>query len=195
MIRSVSPKMAQHVNKKIAQSGNWESVLRQYVTKLKSGFWDWDYVNSCFQLGYGDIDIYAAYCFAHFHTWVSIGKVLTAAIDLGLEPERDELIEENNKRLARLPGPFSGHFAGGNHSNDGYVKWSEPIEFGQIDCTGREVMAVIKPKSIPLEVGLTRPDTTIYHILGDHALARWPYSSERIHLFVRNPNWPKSAKD
>jgi len=195
MIRSVSPGMAKHVNKKMAQSEHWEPVLRQYVTRLKSGFWEQSYVNSLFQLAFGNWDLYAAYCFAHLHTWISIGKVLMAAVDIGCEPLEDCNVEENNKLLARLPPPFSGGFCGGNHDCDGYIKWSEPIEFGQIDCTGREIVATVPPRSVPLEIGYTNPDITIYHILREHALARWPYGSEHIHLFMRNPNWPNPKMD
>ena len=195
MIRSVSPRMAQYINKKIAQSEHWKPVLKQYVTKLRSGFWEKDYVNSCFQLTHSNTDIYAAYCFAHFHAWIGIGKILMAVIELGLEPSRDSAIAKMNEKLAFLPKPFTGAFWGGHDDQDGFIKWDESIEFGQTDCTGREVIAIIKPRRVPLEVGLTRPDTTIYHILGQGGLARWPYNSEYIYLFVRNPNWPRNARD
>lgn len=181
-----------HINNMMAQSGHWEPVLRRYITKLKSDFWDRDYVNCAFQLDRGNVDVYAAYCFAHLHAWISIGKVLMAAIDIGLEPLDDDRVEENNKILAALPEPFSGAFWGSNDDCDGYVKWSESVEFGQMDCTGREVMATIRPYSLPLEVGVTRPDTTVYHILQNRGVARWPYGSKQIHLWVRNPNWPNS---
>jgi len=187
--------MAKYVNKKMAQSEYWEPVLRQYVTRLRSGFWEISYVNSLFQLGFANWDLYAAYCFAHLHAWIGVGKVLMAAVDIGFEPLADCEIEGNDKLLAALPEPFSGRFCGGSRGCDGYVKWSEPIEFGQIDCTGREIVVIIPPRSVPLEVGYTNPDTTLYHILGDHALARWPYGSKRIHLFVRNPNWPNCRPD
>lgn len=190
MIRSVSPRMAKHVNKLIAQTEHWEPVLRQYVTKMRSGFWDDEYLVYAFQLARGNWDIYAAFCFAHLHSWIGIGKVLIADIEIGVEPERDSEIDKNNQLLARLPAPFSSKFWGNNDDCDGYVKWCEPIELGQIDCTGREIVITIPPRSVPLEVGLTRPDTTIYHILGEHGLARWPYGSKRIRLFIKNPQWP-----
>lgn len=195
MIRSVSPRMAQYINKKISQSDPWEPVLRQYITKLKSGFWENDYVNSCFQLTHGNIDIYAAYCFAHFHAWISVGKILIATVEIGVGPEGDSKVVENNGALAHLPEPFSGEFVGGPGGPDGYIKWNRIIELGQIDCTGREIAAMIKPRSVPLEVGLTRPDTTIYRLLEEDGLARWPYCSESIYLFVRNPNWPKNVRN
>jgi hypothetical protein len=195
MIRSVSPRMAKHVNKMMAQSEHWEPVLRQYVTRLRSGFWDNDYVKSLFQLAYGNTDVYAAYCFAHVHAWIGIGKVLMAAIDIGLEPLADHMVEENNNLLAALPSPFFGAFWGSNHDSDGYIKWNESVEFGQMDCTGREIVVAIRPYSLPLEVGFTRPDTTVYHILRERGVARWPYGSKRIHLLVRNPNWPNYRFD
>jgi len=182
--------MVRFVNKKMSQSEHWEPVLRQYITKIKSRFWEKDYVNCCFQLAKSNVDVYAAYCFAHFHSWVSIGKVLMAAVDIGCEPKEDSDISGNHAMLQSLPKPFSAAFWGGHDDCDGYVKWSEPIEFGQIDCTGREIVVEIPPKSIPLEVGWTRPDSSIYHILREKGLARWAYSSKRIYLFVRNPNWP-----
>ena len=192
MIRSVSPKMASHVNKLMAQTEHWEPVLRQYITRMCSGFWDDEYLAYAFQLTQGNGDIYAAFCFAHLHSWIGIGKVLIADIEIGTGPGRDSEIDKNNQLLARLPAPFSGKFWGNNDSCDGYVKWHKPIELGQIDCTGREIVTVIPPRSVPLEVGLTRPDTTIYHILREHGLARWPYGSKRIRLFVKNPQWPNS---
>lgn len=190
MIRSVSQKMVKFVNRKMAQSEHWEPVLKRYVTRIKTDFWERDYVNSCFQLAYNNIDVYAAYCFAHFHSWIGIGKVLTAAIEIDCGPKRDSDVSGNHTALQALPEPFSAAFWGGHDDCDGYVKWSEPIEFGQIDCTGREIVVEISPRSVPLEVGFTRPDRTIYHILGEKGLARWAYGSERIYLFVRNPNWP-----
>jgi hypothetical protein len=193
MIRSVSPKMVKFVNEKMTQSEHWEPVLRQYITRIKTGFWSEDYVNSCFQLTHGNVDVYAAYCFAHFHSWIGIGKVLMAGIEIGCEPKKDSDVDGNHQALQSLPKPFEAAFWGAHDDCDGYVKWTEPIEFGQTDCTGREIVVEISPRSVPLEVGLTRPDRTIYHILGEHGLARWPYGSKWIHLFVRNPNWPNGG--
>jgi len=189
-MRSAGFQVAEYVNNLMLVQPHWETILRQYLLRLKSGYWSQSYIDSIFQIGRGSLDLCVAFCFANLHSWIGIGKILLADIALGTKPVQDKEVAENNKRLVNLPYPFSGRFWGGTDDCDGYIKWSEPIEFGQIDCTGREIAATISPRSLPLEVGYTKPDTTLYHIIRENGLARWPYESEYIHLFVRNPHWP-----
>lgn len=167
----------------------------EYVKRLESGFYKQEYVEALFQeTTYYPYDIYSAYCFAHINAWIGAGKVLTAKVETRDEPYSDKMVEKNNEILSNLPYPFEAEFTGYKSSqerNDGTFQWSEKIQVGQILYKGEEIVKNLSPQMVPLEVGSTRADRTYTHIL-QGGLARWPYESSWIWLFMPMPdlvNW------
>lgn len=153
---------------------------------MTDGDFPLEYLDSIFQSSVDFPDIYVAYCFAMIDAWIQTGKVLTARLDVGYEPLPDKEIKANNAILQTLPWPFHAEFMGARSAqdrDDGYLKWTEPIEFGQVIHTGEEVIETRSPRQVALEVGTTKADRTIYHIR-EGGVARWPYESFSIFLFM-----------
>jgi len=174
-------------HKRLAQEPQWGPVLVQYIEQMRNGFYPQGFVDAVCQSTTGWYpDLYVAYCFANVCAWIGAGLVLTAKVEVGEEPLPDRDVEGNNIILSNLPWPFEAEFTGAKSSqdnDDGTFSWSKPVEFGQVLYTGVEKAALIGPRGTPLEVGTTNADRTLRHILHG-GLARWPYESEWIYLFV-----------
>ena len=112
----------------------------------------------------GSYDLYDAYAFGQVYASLLDGDVTLTPINLDAEPAADAKDGLNNERLAGLPAPFAAHFVGGGGDDDGVLSWDE--------------------ERAPLEVGYTRPLTTLLH-LHHGSLARWPYGHTRIWLLIR----------
>ena len=112
------------------------------------------------------------------------GRLAVASVEVGAIPSPDKEGEEQNRKLARLPHPFSANFWGGNYQEDGRISWSRPIH-AQV-CAGSGIeWCLLKPGGVALEVG-TNPARKFWFALYMHgAVARWPYDHKRITLFVR----------
>lgn len=175
-------------HRRLAQEPQWGPVLVQYIEQMQNGFYPQGFVNAVYQPAFDWYpDIYTAYCFAHVNAWIGTGLVLTAKVEAGEEPLPDRDVEGNNAILNELPRPFEAEFTGPASNwdkDDGVFSWTEPVEFGQILYTGTEKVSIVAPRRISLEVGTTQADTTLCHILQNGGLARWPYGSIWIYLFV-----------
>lgn len=127
-----------------------------------------------------------------------IAQVQISAMDGG--PSSDAHRDENAAKLADLPPPFQAEVDRGQHGadSDGALKWDRPI---QVDAaTGavfldacrsaakQPVAAVqtVADEWAPLEIGYTLPSRTLMHVLQEGAVARWPYGSDFIWLFVHS---------
>ena len=186
-------------HRRLAQEPQWGPVLVQYIEQILNGFYPQDFVDTVYQPAFDWYpDIYTAYCFAHVNAWIGTGLVLTAKVEVGEEPLPDKELEGNNAILNELPWPFEAEFTGTTSSqdkDDGTFSWVEPIEFGQVLHTGVEKVAMMAPRGISLEVGTTHADTTLCHVLRDGGLARWPYGSIWIYLFVPTIELLRSVMD
>lgn len=163
----------------------WAKCLAQYQRKMESGFFPYWYIDSILQsLGrYWRFDIYDAFCFAVIHTAIKSGDILTAQVDIGVEPFADKRHMVNNRLLQEACEPFWGKFWGDTKDSDGLFGWRRPVTFGQVLLDGSIYEEVIEPMSIPFEVGYTDGSRSLLHLFTDGGLARWPYGSSRIHLF------------
>lgn len=134
--------------------------------------------------------------FALVHSELCSGKVAEVQISAGGAPGADADRAGNAALVANLPAPFTAEvFAHQNcEDQDGFLSWSEPIMMevatgigivGPDGKTRRQVVTrEIPPGEAPLEIGTTCASNTLMHLRSDRALARWPYGSERIRLFV-----------
>jgi hypothetical protein len=125
-------------------------------------------------------------------------------------PGRDADRTGNASRLADLYGPFRAivDLGQNNADDDGTLSWGTPARIERSagasfinPClrsgTSRIVMPVtVDPWSAPIEVGSTLPSRTLTHLVVDGAVARWPYGSDWITLFVNlEPYWTKTWLD
>jgi|GEM_PF-5594423 len=73
---------------------------------------------------------------------------------------------------------------------DGSFTWKSTVKFSvqRYDGTAKKVRkprpVSVAPRTVPLEVGYTKGSRTMLHLSADLGLARWPYGSEAITVFV-----------
>jgi len=143
--------------------------------------------------------IYDAYAFCQMRCLIASSDVLRFTVDVGCDPYSDRQIALNNAALSDLPAPFTALFrpeAGRGANSDGHLEWDKKIMAFVYDGTGMQV----DPISIPLEVGTTLASRTLVHVYQDRGVARWPYGSDKIHVFLNRyeletfghvRSWPK----
>lgn len=119
-------------------------------------------------------------------------------------PQADRYRAENAAAIADLPGPFRAVVDLDQNcaDQDGYLEWNEPIIVERcVDASllpscpngysQRLVMLTrVEPGLVPLEIGYTMPSRTLCHLDVDGGVARWPYDSDVITLFVNLDNNP-----
>jgi hypothetical protein len=135
-------------------------------------------------------------CFGKLHIRIEEGKIGIVQIGTGAEPGPDAARARNAVSLADLPEPFTAEVHQTQHGadSDGVLRWDRPIEVDVAtgrtetspDGETRSVMrrAVLRPGSLPLEIGDSLPSRTLLHALEDRGVARWPYGQPRIWLFA-----------
>jgi hypothetical protein len=160
----------------------------RYLAKMRAGTFGFaPYIG---QNAYGD-NIYDAFAFASVHTWLCQGKVCAVRISVGAKPVADRETEEQNRRLLGVHPPFRAEFWGGVGDDDGELAWDEPITVTRWPFTTCPERCDIKqrPGQAPLEVGTTKASRTALHLWVQGAVARWPYGSNEIVLFI-SPTGP-----
>jgi hypothetical protein len=161
------------------------ATLVEVTQKLREGFYDQDYADAIFQKAWqhGEYDIYDSLAFSRVHAGLQSGDILVTKIKVYSEPVKDKHIEEMNKRLKRIEnvGPFKAIFYGDKSANDGVLTWTEPIVMERV--LDHEYF-LVRDHNAPLEVGTTAATTTYLHLFRELSLARWPYHSEWIWLFL-----------
>lgn len=110
------------------------------------------------------------------------GKATIVRIPLGTGPASDARRDLNIRLLsASLPPSLEAVINpvahGPGDGDDGILRWHNPL-------TLSDTSKVLAPRSVPIEIGLTSAATTYKHIIADGGLARWPYDSQNLWLFV-----------
>jgi hypothetical protein len=137
--------------------------------------------------------------FVQIHALIGAGDVAYTCISTGGTPGPDADRAGNARKLEDTLNPFQAELD--MHQNgadsDGVVWWDEPLKISR--STGahffpsacrKETYSLITyptmrdPGSAPLEVGDSWPSRTLLHLWEDGAVARWPYGSKLIWLFI-----------
>jgi hypothetical protein len=121
----------------------------------------------------GSYDLYDAYAFGQVYAAIRAGKITITPIHLGSTPSGDDQITKNREKLTSLETPFKAIIREGKGDDDGSFSWVEPLYIGEV---------LLDPQDVPLEVGYTRPLTTLWHLHLERGLARWPYGHAQIWL-------------
>lgn len=169
----------------------WAVPIYKTRKMLRDGEYPQWLVNAVLQK-YGEyqnvFNVADAYVFRTIYNLHILGEILISVIKIGEQPCSNNMIEENNSSLCKLPSYFKSKFipaAGGSANDDGYFKWEIPIDFVQlINNEVDNIYVPVPPMSIPLEVGFTDSYTTLFHLIHHGGVARWPYYSDEIILFV-----------
>lgn len=126
--------------------------------------------------------IYDAYCLQSIQEQIDDGRIVHFAVPIGGRAAANVDRERNQALLSTLPPDFQGHFHGTSPGEDGYLEWNAEVVVTTIP-TARQVR--LPANRIPLEVGFTQASTTWGHLLNRTGLARLPYGTDRISVFVR----------
>jgi hypothetical protein len=177
--------LVEHIHKEI--QGGWGPLLADVADAMNNGHYDqhWvDFVVQKFGINANRTcyDVYDAYVFAQVYSGLHLGKIGFVKIPVGDIPCGNTGVMSNNIALSNVPAPFLARFVpekGRGAIDDGFLKWDRPIALNRM---GHSSVWALYPGRAPLEVGYTRPYTTLFHLTDDRALARWPYGSKLIYL-------------
>ena len=174
------------------QDPRWVSLIANVCRKLNAGEYDQWFVDCLTQQWSGNkpgYDIYDAYAFALFWADIIHGDIAYAVIDVSEPPKGDRAKAANNAILSTLPQPFRAAFEGGAGDHDGELHWDVAITLAitRLDADNQQVFChtTRAPAHAPLEVGYTMPGRTLGHLRTERMVARWPYSHNRVGIFVQ----------
>ncbi|GHE11920.1 hypothetical protein [Streptomyces alanosinicus] len=137
--------------------------------------------------------------FLMVHAAVASGRAAVAAVALGQAPAADADRALNGRALGRLPQPYCAEVDPDQKSGrcDGLMRWETPAvarqstgcSFTSVGCRSPYPVPVytrtwLDPMEIPLEVGDSLPSRTWAHLEQDGGVARWPYGSAFVWIFV-----------
>ena len=195
----------ERVNKKLCDPVT-AKILTDVLAAMNGGEFSPEYCETLVGKGFrrSGYDIYDAHVLAQLHVRYFTGGLLSRFVCFtrdGITPFRDAEKVKNNEALAWLEKPFRARFEGGLGPGDGCLEWTEPIPVRRLiqnAKTGKvkEETVIIKPQSIPLEVGSSSYHCTWHHMWDSMGVARWPYGHEYITLLLRSPEgWPSGQGD
>lgn len=143
--------------------------------------------------------LYQHAAFAQIHSLIGAGDIAYTYISTGGTPGPDSDRVGNARKLEGTLEPFQAKLD--MHQNgadsDGVIWWGEPLKISRSTgahfypsaCRKEAYSLVTFPTmresgSAPLEVGDSWPSRTLLHLWEEGAVARWPYGSELIWLFI-----------
>ena len=185
------------VDEILAREPGNAAVAALALRGLQAGFYNPAIVDAFIQTPYGKMDIYDGYFFAQLWQKVLCGEVFHVIVGLGHEPGNDSDESGNNAKLATLgqdtftspdakkPCRFHAVFAGGPGDNDGSFTWEGELSAVRLRDNVPTETVYLPGRTLSLEVGSTQITTTFLHIQRG-GVARWPYGSTDIHLFIND---------
>jgi hypothetical protein len=178
------------------------STFSTYLADLKNGRLAPEYVRAIgqhYRLDPKHWPMEQVYSFMIVHDMLMSGEFGQVQISTHGTPHPDCDRNANQAGLDDLLGPFVARVDPDQNTSDfgdGLLKWNEPIQVEQSmgvchtdTASGHSSPVIfvktIPPGRVPLEIGTTTASTTLGHLLRLGGVARWPYGSDRITLFLR----------
>jgi hypothetical protein len=208
------PMASLHINAAMMLTKEWDSDPKTaeympYCTAgIRTGRWDRDYLDAVGQIQWGGPSKWPRHevaAFAKMHYHLMMGTASKAGIKVSFTPFPDAERDANASVLKHLPAPFSAYVdkTQRNDDQDGWLEWDQPITADRsvgepYYSSGRghpepvTMPLTIPPGKVPLEIGTTLPSRTLLHLGFDQGVARWPYDSTRIWLFISS-NFPRAV--
>jgi hypothetical protein len=188
----------------------FHDVIPMCVQGLQTGLWDREYADAIGQmhaLGPSRWPTEQVAAFAKIHRYLMTGAVSQVGVQVGMAPFPDAERDANAAVLCSLPPPFRAWLdmtqRGG--PEDGWLSWTEPIlanksvglpyySSGTDHPRPLTLPRVIPPGGVPLEVGNSPPSRTALHMYEEFGVARWPYESTMITIFISS-RYPRCMWD
>jgi hypothetical protein len=176
------------------------AIIPECIHGIRTGRWNRDYLDAVGQLALGGPSKWPRHevaAFSRLHSHLMTGAVSEVEIEVGVAPFPDAKRDANASVLQHLPPPFSAYVdrVQCNDDQDGWLEWNQPISLTRpvgvayyASGTGHpkpvSMRSIIPAGEVPLEIGTTLPSRTLLHLGWDRGVARWPYESTCIRLFV-----------
>lgn len=197
---------AQAVLQKWMATPSGVKAIHNYATGLQKGRWSTAYRDAIGQPHFHrrDWPLHQVLAFAWMHTAICHGDIVQVDIGLGSGPLRDSRRTENATELSVMPEPFVAWVDPDQNmaDQDGILEWTGEIiadlaVMSERTPDHRPVTRefTVAPSSAPLEIGSTLPSRSMLHMIQEGALARWPYGSDGIRLFIWISEHPMSHLD
>lgn len=155
---------------------------------VQMGKWDREFLDA---VGYGGrMRLEQLFITAWMHNKLITGELFTIKVRAASAPHMDRFREENMDAVRDLPEPFYAEVDVSQNcaDSDGDLWWTEPVVGSQTvwpdDDHNEGQSVLIRPFKVPLEVGSTKPSRTSLHIREGRGVARWPYGTDWITIFV-----------
>jgi len=195
--------------KKYMRDRDWAALLIETVTKLNDGFWEQEYVDFFFQKG-GWMDsaytLQDAYAFCLLHHDLGAGNLVACDLHIGESPSADTQIEVNLCKLRKglrdlvhtsesLPQPtFDVRLWCGTQDEDGALSAFPYLSFRRFLNGEPKETFWLPVDNVPLEVGSQSAAKTLIQLRSRGSLARWPYGSDTIRIFMGSDTWKPACR-
>jgi hypothetical protein len=177
-------------------------ILGAYAGGLRTGRWSAEYLDKIGQQdGRTGWPLAQVVAFAQVHDMLMAGEALVTDVATAGTPHPDRDRYANADGLAGLPGPFTASvdMRQSGADDDGWVEWAQSIRADRsvgtpvvCDC-GRmspvKILDEVRPGRVPLEIGTTKPSSTLLHLRRDGGVARWPYGQRYLTLYLVRNRW------
>jgi hypothetical protein len=124
---------------------------------------------------------------AAIHHNIMLGRILQLKVRALGEAEWDSERDYNAAGLAELAEPFRADVdrSQAMGDEDGWLEWTEPVLASAWRVEDeKEQLVLAQPRRVPLEIGVTKPSRTLMHLRQEHCVARWPYGTDWLTVFV-----------
>jgi hypothetical protein len=156
---------------------DWSALLAQLADEYGSSASGSDLLRAIHNSGRDTIlTIYDAHAIARVITDIARRRILVYRIPLEGRASSNRQVNRNQEILDCLPSGFEASFDGRSADADGVFIWTAKLECGS--------SSIAAPGAVPLEVGTTNAWTTWEHIIFHGGVARLPYASDSLFLFI-----------
>lgn len=174
-----------------AEDSRLLTLTAETSQKLRRGYFQKDIVDAFGQYHFSP-PLWEIHSFMQLWYHAHGGDIALAKVKIGHCPNKDVDIEGNNGILQEVvcnwDGYFKAEFWGGLGDHDGYIKVLKPLLFDTMNTPQDSIeYGGHNSDSLSLEVGTQSWSKTLHMMRVYGALARWPYGSEYLWLFVMRP--------
>ena len=160
---------------RFVRDSDWSRVLAELAIEYDEGS---ELISAICQSSRGHMTtVYDAHAIALILSSIGLGEVTVIRIPLSGTIDFNSNQDSNQRVLNSLKPTFEAVFSGRQADADGTFAWKDGFVAGNRDING--------PWTVPLEIGTTSAWTTWEHLTFHGGVARVPYSSHNLYLFLR----------
>ncbi len=173
------------------EDSQWLTITAQTAIKLRKGYYEPHGMIDALGQYWGMPSLPEVHSFMQLWQHLHEGDIAVTRLHVGRAPLKDAEIEGNNEILQEWVRRFGirveAEFWGGLADNDGYIQVLEPIKLDTVNVSDMRITVEhggAESLAYPLEVGTQSWSKTLITLRTQGLLARWPYHSEDIWLFL-----------